>query len=231
MLIELASEQINTSGDEVSVSRLSVLTGIDRREVKRIYELGEGPKRSPESVVGRVITQWQHDTRFQTKSGRPRVLQSEGKQSEFCALVRAVSSDLAPYTVRYELERIGAIRQTPRGLRLVKEALVVSGDVQASVEMMASDTADMMTAIEENIAETSPLPNYHLVTEFDNIDGQSLSEVREWFLKEGNAFHRRARRFLSKHDLDLNPKRDTSKRGGIKVLFGGFSRTIPPPPS
>lgn len=225
VLTELAVEKISNSGDQISISRLSILTGIDRREIVRIYKRGEPPNRSPDTLVMRVLGQWHYDSRFCTSSGKPRVLQFEGKQSEFCNLVRAVSRHQTPYAVLYELERMGAVERTPKGLRLKKVGVLADDNLEQSVKMMASDTADMMSAIEENVGKVSEIPNYHLVTEFDNIDSSAVPNIRKWLLREGGKFHRRAREFLSRHDIDLNPTLYTDG-GGTKVIVGGFSRVV-----
>ena len=60
-------------------------------------------------------------------------------------------------------------------------------------------------------------------TEYDNISISDFPEIRKWLIKEGAAFHNKARGYLSQFDLDINPKPD--HEGGARVTVGTFSYT------
>ena len=222
VFVELAEEQLKKSNDRVSISRLSVITGIDRRDVKRIYQ-NQSPPKKPVCLISNVVSRWQHDRRFSSKSGRAKVLSAEGTGSDFFALVSTVSKVLDPYTVLYELERIGAITRTKKGVRLETSVFVTRGDVRKAVEMMASDVEDLMLAIEENMQlSDEELPHYHLVTEYDNIVHSAVPSVKEWILDHGAIFHKQFSHFLSRFDKDLNPDL-AEEAAGVRVVYGGFS--------
>ena len=80
--LEVAEEELENRGDKVNISRLSVLTGIDRKEIMRLRKDGQPELEEPGSLYGRVMAMWRHSARFQTKSGAPRVLTLEGEDSE-----------------------------------------------------------------------------------------------------------------------------------------------------
>ncbi len=224
--VELAAEQLKSAEAGISISRIGVMTGITRREVTRIYQDGER-REGLVSLPTKVLGQWQGDKRFMTPLGKPRVLSLGAENSEFAELVASVSSDLNPYTLLYELERIGAVERTPQGAKLVK-FVFGSHEVQEIAKMMALDATDLMEAIHENTnRKKDEAANYHIVTEYDNIAHEAVPQIRSWILKEGTKFHARLRKYLSKFDCDIN-RNLPEQPAGVRVAVGGFGRVVLP---
>jgi hypothetical protein len=121
---------------------------------------------------------------------------------------------VSPYTVSFELERLGMISKTKDGkVKLTTRVFVPKGDSSAILNMLAEDMDDLIVAV---------LPNHHLKTEYHNLPDQALIEIKQWCMKEGSAFHERARNFLSRFDRDLNPNL-ASGTGRHRVVVGSFS--------
>ncbi|MBN8550247.1 MAG: hypothetical protein J0M12_13090 [Deltaproteobacteria bacterium] len=133
--------------------------------------------------------------------------------------------DLNPYTVLFELERIGAVERTRGGVKLVSRLYNPQGDSVAAMGLLASDMSDLMLAVEENVegGGNVAVPNLHIKTEYDNIPASKISEIREWCLREGSAFHQRVRNYLSQHDRDITAQ-PSGKDGTVRVAVGAFSR-------
>ena len=224
VLVQLAKEQLEESDVPISMSHISIISGVTRREVKRIY-LEKTEKVEPLSLSTKIIGQWRYDASFCTQAGKPRVLDAEGADSEFARLVRSVSGDMNPYTVLFELDRAGVIERTASGkVRLCGPAYGPVDDLKESAKLIATDVSDLMAAIEENMAEEVPqLRNYHLVAEYDNIAKDAVPELKRWLLQHGTRFHKKVAKHLSQFDKDVNPDL-ADKEAGVRVVFGGFSR-------
>ena len=198
------------------------MTGVHRVDVRRLHTLKSAPKKS-KNIIHSIIEQWQHNPQFTSKSGKPRVLSFQSGEGEFTELVHSVSVDLNPYTVLFELERGKSIERTHRGIKFTDPVFKPQGDVREKCHLMAQDTEHLLLAVNENIFEKPKKPNYHILTEYDNIVEDAVPEIREWFLVQGSMFHDRARKFLSRFDKDLNPSLK-KKKGGVRAVLGGFSR-------
>ncbi|MBX7143150.1 MAG: hypothetical protein K1X79_01745 [Oligoflexia bacterium] len=222
VFLEVAADEIRRQGKEPNVSRLSVMTGLRRREVMRIWR-DQDEKSSSFGLITRVIGMWQQSKRFQGKNGKPRVLSLDGENSEFNRLVQSISTDLHPGTVLFELERLQLVTRSEDGLLLKVESYFPKADPKEAFTMLAHDTADLISAAEENILGSKKRQNLHLTTEYDNIRIDELPQIEQWFLEEGKKIHERARQFLSKFDQSLNPKRGAD--AGARVVLGTFSRT------
>lgn len=219
--IDAAREELESQEQKVNVSRLAAMTGMHRRDVMRIFR-DEEVKEAPQGLVSRVIGHWQQNPKFQTKSGKARVLTFEGEDAEFQDLVKSVSNDLHPGTVLFELERIGAIKKVRGGVKLIARAYVPKGNLKEGLKLLANDTEDLMSAVENNLFEEKVVPNLHAKTEYDFIDPEAVPKIREWMLREGSALHQKARNFLAKFDTETNPNYDEPV-AGVRVVLGSFS--------
>jgi hypothetical protein len=200
--------------------RLSVMTGLQRRDVARLQS-SPAEKDEEANAIGRIIGLWSENRRYQNANGRPRALNIEGKESEFAQLVRSVSKDLNSYAILFELERLGNIARKGNTVHLKRPAYEPRGNLSQSYSILAADTRDLISAVEENIASPSSPINLHARTEYDNVDPKAAPKIRLWFLKRGAKLHAEARKFISKFDKDINPN---CSDGGIKVVLGSFSR-------
>ncbi|MCB0358721.1 MAG: hypothetical protein KDD44_03770 [Bdellovibrionales bacterium] len=225
-MLDAAAAEIERTGATVTISKLRVMTGLHRRDVNRIYKERSLNEVSAGYITG-VIGRWLTHQRYQTKSGTPRVLTCEFEDSEFNELVSEVSTDVHPSSVLFELERVGAVERSARGLRLKADVYSGGGDPVKIYELLQRDIDYLVTAVEENAFEPQPVPNLHIMTEYDNISMRDLPKIREWLLRQGSIFHHEARNYLSRFDLDLNPR--SKKQGGGRVRIGSFSQCSLPP--
>ena len=114
VFVQVASEEFRIANRKQSDSRIAVITGLSRKEVKRVAALA--PAADAESYVkfnraARVIAGWTHDREF-VEQGSPRVLALEGSPASFAELVRRYSGDAPPRAVLDELERVGAVERS-----------------------------------------------------------------------------------------------------------------------
>ena len=223
LYVRAAEESLKRDGYESNVSRIAVATGLQRREVTRLWR-DEAEIRPEQSLLHKIIGQWEGDRRFSDKEGRAKKLSFKGVESEFADLVRSVSQDLNIYTVLFELERLGLIEKRGEQLVLIGEAVNPGRDVKRGLKLLSDDMSDLISAVEGNLFHDLPLPNHHTKTHYDNIIVEALPKIRDWFLSHGEKFHREARAFLSKYDKDLQPRLQ-SKLGKARVAIGSYSIT------
>ncbi|MCB0344705.1 MAG: hypothetical protein KDD66_06295 [Bdellovibrionales bacterium] len=224
VLIQLAQEEINDSGEEVTLSRLSVMTGINRRDVTRIYREGSKLADHEPDLMQRVLNRWEQHPDFRTKGGRPKVLTYKSEDSEFNTLVRMVSKDMNPATMLFQLERLGMVKRTRFGLSLLKSPVIsFKKDPKRSLDLLARNTVSLIESHEENLFETHEVRNLNIRTEYDNIVKADIPAIRAWLLEQGQIFHRRVREYLSGFDKDVSPNLDGD--GGGKVVVAAFSWT------
>jgi len=223
--LQIAEEEMIARSETVSISRLSVATGVHRRDVARLQG-EEITERKPNNLVSKVIGQWQEDIRFNTKDGKPRTLTVEGEDSEFSELVRSVSQDMNPYTVLYELERTEAVVRNSDTVVLTADVFVPKGDAEENLKILVRDTEGLMSAVEENVSSQPEIPNLHIRTEYDNVSPAHAVEIRRWLLEEGSKFHARARKYISNFDRDISPEQLKDTGEALRVSISSFSQVV-----
>jgi hypothetical protein len=128
--LRAAVETIPPRGTRVNVSRLSVATGMTRKEIAFLLKNTERtkepvlPKIASEQRALRVLRGWTSDPRFKTRNGRPAQLRLRGGASDFSTLVRTYGGDVTSASVLKELERIDLVERSRQGkvrLRRLKE--------------------------------------------------------------------------------------------------------------
>jgi hypothetical protein len=225
VFVQIANEELEKLGEPQTASKVSAMTGIQRREIGRL--LGLGPElRSDVDVIARVIGRWQNSPEYTTSRGQPKVLELKSREGRFAELVAEVSTDLNPYTVAFELERSGTVEQTPKGLRLLRSAYEPKANFEDGLQLLAADAENLFAGVTENIFQPKALRNMHIKTEYDSIPASKEREIRQWLLNKGAAFHKELRDVLSQFDTDLNPELALAPQEGIvKVSVTSFSLT------
>lgn len=221
--VTAAVEELKGREEKVNTSRVSAMTGIIRREVKRLIEDPDVGEYQP-SLLARVVSLWESDKRFNSRPGAPRELSCGFNESEFNQLVYSISLHLNAGTLLYELERTGMVKRDGDQIRLVKRIDKFRTDPERGFQMVANDIDTVLCSAEENMVEKKPISNLHIRTEYDNIYESDLAKIRRWLVDEGKRFHKRARDFISQFDKDVNP-RAAEEKAGVKVSFTAVSFT------
>ena len=226
-MVQQAQKELSARSQEQSTSRLSVMTGIHRREISR--QLGDSSSDQNPSLIAKVVGLWQHSTRYLGANGRPRALHAGFEGADFNELVREVSKELNPAVVLFELQRVGVVSvdsvdgQTLAMLK--KGAFSPSDRFGSGIDILASDIEDLICTVEENLTGDATEKNLHARTVFDSVRVENIAELKHWIRMEGHEFHRRLREKLAELDDDINPQPDrVGKR--LEVIVGSFGRIV-----
>jgi Family of unknown function (DUF6502) len=118
--VKAAVAEVIPIGSRANVSRLSVATGLTRKEVSSL--LGQirnqrvrSTHRTKEQRAIRVLRGWANDERFRKPNGRPAELSVRGRRSRFALLVKLYGGDVTPRAVLGELERMNVVLMTQDG--------------------------------------------------------------------------------------------------------------------
>jgi len=225
-LAEEARAALERRGEQLTMAKVTAMTGLSRREVTRL--LREGPKQElPPALASRILGQWENDRRFLNSSGKPRVLHYGTEDSEFSELVRSVNRDTSPATMLSELTRLGVVTRTKRGLRLESAFPTYAALPDEALGLLSENIESLARSAEENIAKTNSIKNINLRTDTDTYRLDKLEHIREWLLREGREFHKKVRLELAKNDIDTNPD-VTSDDEPATVIVGTYSLAYDP---
>lgn len=193
--VEVSSKDYGLRGRPTNISRVAVMTGLTRKEVRRLRDKTTSGE---ETVVRRptpmadILHRWYTESEFLADSGAPLELSFDSDEPSFASLVRKFGGDIPPGAMRTELKRIAAIEEQPDGRLKVLKRNVSGRDVHNRLInglskviypaglALANNTKEddvskpwvMRVAASENVRDTD-------VSRFRRISSDRLSEFVE----------------------------------------------------
>lgn len=222
--VRVAAEDFMLPGKKQTTSRISILTGLTRKEVRRIMTT---PKVEDQEATdrynraARVLTGWLRDKEFHDKTGAPAALPVEGKNASFAELVRRYSGDLLVRAMLDELLRVGAVHRTKDGrIRLKARFYVPVQSETDKIHILGTDTADLIATIAHNLNPQAP-PRYQRKVMYDNVPVEAVKEFQQLSSARAQTFLEDVDRWLSQRDRDVNPSVNGTgrKRIGIGLYY------------
>lgn len=116
--VDVATKDYGLRGRPTNISRVAVMTGLTRKEVRRIRsktDAGDATYISRSTPMTELLHRWFTEDDFVDKSGSPKELPFDGSDISFSELVRRFGGDIPPGAMRTELKRIDAIAEQDDG--------------------------------------------------------------------------------------------------------------------
>jgi Family of unknown function (DUF6502) len=188
--VDVAFREFAPRDKKQTVSRVSVLTGLTRKEVKRLLEVDthseyDGQARYSRAV--RVISGWLHDARFLGESGKPAVLPVEGGKASFALLVKEYSGDIPTRAMLSMLEEGGTVSVTKDRVRLVRHAYVPGGDSIEKIKILGSDVYELITTIDHNLTADTDNLRFQRKVSYDNIHPGAVGKLKKMTFSKAQA--------------------------------------------
>jgi len=201
--VDVAFKEFAPQGKKQTVSRVSALTGLTRKEVKRLLEetQEEGGGQARYSRAVRVISGWLHDERFLGENGRPAVLPVDGAQPSFSLLVKEYSGDIPTKAMLSMLEEGGTVSVSrDQRVRLLRHAYVPGGDSIEKIRILGSDVYELISTIDHNLTASPDELWYQRKVSYDNIDPAAVGKLRKMSFTKAQALLEQLDRQYSRHD-------------------------------
>ena len=203
--VDVAWEEFPPGEKKQTVSRVSGLTGLTRKEVKRLVETEQtdsssGQQRYNRSV--RVIGGWVKDKRFQDENGKPADLPIEGARKSFALLVKGYSGDIPHRAMFNMLEEAGSVKLVKGKARLVRHAYVPGGDAIEKIRILGTDTAELISTIDHNLTAEPDRLLFQRKVSYDNINPDSLAKLRKLSSKKAQSLLEQLDKQYAGNELD-----------------------------
>ena len=223
--VDVAAADFGIPGRKPTDSRIAVLTGLTRREIRRLRRAA--PVADAEAVAryhraARVVSGWVRDPAFRDSRGRPASLPFEGRRVSFGALVKRYAGDVPPRAVLDELARVGCAERLADGrVRLVGRAYVPKAGSREKLAILGTDVADLVTTIDRNLAANGGDALFQRKVQYDNLPAEALPAFRRMSASRGQALLERLDRWLAERDRDVNPavKGTGRHRAGLGIYY------------
>jgi hypothetical protein len=207
-------------------SRLSLVTGLNRKEISRLRRQRKSLKAAvavEDNLVTHVIGRWMAGPPYASADGTPRRLPYDSSRPNavsFARLVRELSVDIPVRSVLDELLRAEVVTLLPQGdVELQREVHIPAEDAAAKLTLLGTDPAELFNTIMHNI-EHPDAPRLQRKVVYDNIGTDALADIRTASRHAGEDFIRTANALLAAHDRDRNPRAAGGQR--MRVVLGTY---------
>lgn len=218
LFVEIAVNDILTDPKARTDSRISLLTGVHRKEIRRLREMPADPLDAPAIVTlaNQLIARWSGSTPFVDAAGRPKPLLRIGtgdSEPSFADLVASVTSDIRPKAVLDDLLGHNVVFVDARDrVQLNADAFIPRPGGEEQLFYFARNLHDHVAAAVANIAATEQALFLDRSVHYDRLTAGQAQELRDY----ARAAAMRALLDVNRRALELTA--DTSAEGGEPVM-------------
>lgn len=208
--VEIANNEFCITGRKQSTSRVSIVTGLSRKEVKRVQQLPRPDDRTTNeryNRAARVIAAWRREPDYRDAGGKPASLPMTGAGSTFSELVKRFSGDMPARAIFDELERVGAAKRLKDGrVRLLTRSYVPEGSDADTLQILGNDVGLLISTIDHNLkSHINDTPFFQRKVAYDNLPDHALPQFRKLSAKKAQALLEKLDSWLAEHDRDVSP--------------------------
>ncbi|QGM48134.1 DUF6502 family protein [Methylocystis heyeri] len=182
LYVNVAVHDFALPDKEQTDSRISLLTGIHRKEVRRLREAGAPVRMTPASVsrTTQIVALWLADRRFADESGAPAPLRragAEGKGPTFEELVEDVTKDLRPRAVLDEwLDRRIVVLDAKGRVVLTEAAIAPNRGDDRQLHYFGRNLHDHIAAAVENVT-ANPAPFLERAVHYEGLSDEAARRL------------------------------------------------------
>lgn len=183
--------ELARAGIKSNVSRLSVSSGLNRKEIRRLAESVEAetesserryrPTRAPVSPACALYTRWLTDPAWRNRKQPDTLpLRADNNQPSFEQLAREISSDAHPRTLLEELRRLGlaVLSDDGQSVQMSSSGFVPMLEQTAMLDLLADNLSDHATTAVLNVIEPDN-PHLEQAVFCENLSENSIQTLHQ----------------------------------------------------
>ncbi|MEM8915034.1 MAG: DUF6502 family protein [Pseudomonadota bacterium] len=190
--VEVAEQEYRLDDARPTDSRISMLTGVHRRDVKDLRAGAgstEAETRKKVTAIASVLGRWLANAETVDADGQPLPLPRSAKTGiSFDALVEGVSRDIRPRTVLDELERQGLVSIDADNdmVHLRTDVFIGPADLRQKVFFFAENVGDHIAAAVDNLLSEEP-PFMERAVFYNRLSPASINEIEAQAREKGGS--------------------------------------------
>jgi hypothetical protein len=223
--VDVAGKEFGIQGRKQSTSRVAVITGLSRKEVKRVQKLpkpDDSASTERYNRAARVIAAWRRERNFLDAEGQPAPLPMAGQDVSFSQLVKRFSGDVPVRATLDELIRVGAVERLEDGrVSLLTRTYIPEGGDADKLHILGTDAAHLISTIDHNLKSDPIGPFFQRKVAYDNLPDEILPVFRKHSAKKAQSLLENLDRWLAQRDRDVTPtvKGTGRNNAGIGIYY------------
>lgn len=188
--VEVAEEEFRLPNKKQTDTRLSLLTGIHRKDIKRLRAQENTDHSTPANVdiSTRIIARWIGEPNYLDDSKQPRILPFTDQPDElsFERLVEEVcKKDIRPRVVLDEWLNLGiATLHSDNSVSLNVDAFIPNKGFDEKAFFLGHNIADHLAAATDNLIN-DPSPFFERCVYYDGLSAESVQQLQEIIATKG----------------------------------------------
>jgi hypothetical protein len=202
------------AGQRMTDSRVSVLTGLQRRDVARLR--GTDVKDRRPSHLTRLVALWQTGAEW-SSDGQARVLARSGPEGSFESLAQAVRRDVHPRTMLDTLVSAGTVTLSEDGqeVRLVQTSYQPLAGSDDQLAYLARNLGDHAQSAFENVQGRDP-PHFERAVHYTGLTEAQVAALAARFAAAEMAL------FQEISQTAARMKAENAAPGSLRFRAGGY---------
>lgn len=223
--VDVAFKHFSLPDRKPSNSRVSVITGLSRKEVVRLkdMELDQPPQtRGPVNRATRVIGGWLSDDNFLDENGEPRELPLRGEDYSFDDLVAQYSGGITSRAILDELIRVGAVEKIGKdAVRLNHLGYIPQNNEAEMIELLSSHMSDLLSTLIYNVTKRDMPARFQRQVVYKDIPESLLEEFQKLNHDKSMVLLRELNQWLSENieKRKAENENETCVRAGVGIYY------------
>ena len=190
LYVEVADTHFSLNDKKPSDSRIFVLTGVHRKDIKRIRQQDkeqDSTISSSASLSGEIVARWISMPEYMDENGNPRPLLKNKKssESEFDQLVSSVNKDVRPKVILEEWLRLNIVHMEDDYVVLNQSAFVTNKEFNDMAYYLGHNVHDHIASCVNNILEYNE-PMLERSVYYASLTEDSVNKLRTISNKKSN---------------------------------------------
>ena len=225
--VQVASDEFGIRGRKTNMSRVSVMTGLNRKEIRKLRDRlqGEDWSLNPElSKPVAVLMRWFTDPEYLGPKGAPIWLPFERREEgkSFTDLVRQVGGDVPAGAMLRELQRAECVKEARPGVwKAVKRQYSPGGVDLFQVQRFGECLHDLAETISQNYLDhRDPVGRlFEFRAWSDSIHPSASKELKKLVASGGNAYLESVDDWLAANQQRATSDEHKLMRCGVGVYY------------
>jgi len=191
--IDVAEDEFKLSKKMQTDTRLSLLTGIHRKDVKRLRQIDSTKTENTRtlSISVQIVSRWIGEGYYQDEQGKPLILpfkKQKDAPSFESLVVEVCKQDIRPRVILDDWLNLGIVRivhiDAKKNVQLNTQAFVPSKGLDEKAFFLGHNISDHLTAATHNILNYEPA-FFERCAYFDGLTQDSIDQLNEVVEEKG----------------------------------------------
>ena len=229
LFVEVVDQDFTIDNKRQTDSRISLMSGVHRKDVKRLRELHpevEDVMPGNVSLGSQLIALWNANPAFVDADGLPKPLPrfaSDNADASFESMVRSLSTDIHPRAVLDEWLRLGVARlDKDNFVHLTTDMFIAQEGFDEKVYYFGHNLHDHASAAVSNVIGQRP-GFFERCVHYDELSQQSLVAIADFAQKQGM----KALRGVNKVADEAAMGDKSAKNANMRMTYGVYFYSEP----